>query len=250
MISVTILVKNGERHLREVLYALSEFDEIILYDTGSSDKTLEIAKEFTNVSIYQRNFLGFGRCHNEAAQLAKHDWILSVDADEVLSSELVEEILALKLDPLTIYSLPFHNYYNNKLIRWCGWYPESHIRLYHKKTTAFSEAMVHEGVLKKNLNEMTLTFPVRHYPYHSVSDFLVKMERYSTLFAKQHHLKKEVSPFTAICHGSAAFIKSFFIKRGFMGGYEGFLISAYNGHTAFYKYLKLYQANKHSCFLP
>lgn len=248
MISATILVKNGERRLKEVLNSLTLFDEVLLYDTGSSDKTLEIAKQFPNVVIFQKEFTGFGPCHNAAADLAKHEWILSIDADEVLSPELAQEIASLSLDPASVYAIPFCNFYNGKQIKWCGWYPEKHIRLYNKKVTSFSEAMVHEGVQKEALQEITLANTVYHYPYDSISDFLVKMERYSSLFAKQYYLKRHSSPLIALGHGLAAFFKSFVIKRGFLGGYEGFLISAYNGHTAFYKYLKLYQANKNRCF--
>lgn len=247
MISVTIIIKNGERKLKEVLNALLGFDEVILYDTGSTDRSLEIAKEFDHVSIYQKPFIGFGPCHNDAAILAKNNWILSLDADEVLSPQLANEILQLKLDPSRVYALPFFNYYNGKQIKWCGWYPESHVRLYNRTCTRFSEAMVHEGVISKDLQKVMLHFPVHHYPYDSISDFLIKMERYSSLFAEQNHLKKKSSPRIAIQHGAAAFFKSFFLKRGFMGGYEGFLISVYNAHTAFYKYLKLYQSNKKQC---
>lgn len=244
MISVTILIKNGQRRLDEVLQALRHFDEVILYDTGSTDQSLKIARAFPNTTIYQKKFLGFGPSHNEAATLAKHKWILSIDSDEVLSEELAEEILKTTLDPQTVYALPFHNYYNGKQIKWCGWYPESHIRLYHKETTAFSEAIVHEGVIQKGLKVIYFNHPVHHYSYESISDFLNKMERYSTLFAQQYRLKRKSSPLIAIKHGIAAFFKSFVLKRGFLGGYEGFLISLYNGHTAFYKYLKLYQENK------
>lgn len=244
MISVTILVKNGERTIKEVLNSVRNFDEVLLYDTGSSDQTLEIARQFPNISIYQKEFTGFGPCHNEAAKLAKYNWILSIDADEVLSQELAHEIKNLSLDSKTIYALPFYNYYKQKQIKWCGWYPEKHIRLYNKTHTAFSESMVHEGVIATGMGVKTLTHPIHHYPYASISDFLVKMERYSTLFAKQYYKKKNSSSCAAIIHGCAAFLKSYILKRGFMGGYEGFLISAYNGHTALYKYLKLYEMNK------
>lgn len=245
MISVTILVKNGSRCLKEVLTALSIFDDIVLYDTGSEDATLEIAQTFPNITIYKKKFIGFGPCHNEAAKLAKHDWILSIDADEVLSESLAVEITHLKLNPNTIYAIPFFNYYNGRQIKWCGWYPEKHNRLYHKQRTAFSEAMVHEGVIKQSgMSEVLLQNPIHHYPYSSISDFLIKMERYSTLFAQQYSKRRKSSPLIAIVHGWGAFLKSFFIKKGFLGGFEGFIISAYNAHTAFYKYLKLYQANK------
>jgi glycosyltransferase involved in cell wall biosynthesis len=251
MISTTIIVKNGARHLNNVLKALEWCDEIVLYDTGSTDTTLQIAKNYPNVSVYQKAFIGFGPCHNEASRLAKHDWILSIDADEVMSENLIQEIQSLSLNPQTVYSLSRHNYYNGKHIKWCGWHPEACVRLYNRKTTCFSEALVHEGVISKGLQIIYLNHPLFHYPYESLSDFLVKMERYSSLFAEQYHQKRVASPWTAILHGLAAFCKSFFIKKGFLGGYEGFLISAYNGHTAFYKYLKLYQANQKSspkCF--
>lgn len=244
MISVTILVKNGEKHLKDVLNALRGFNEVVLYDTGSTDRTLEIAKEFSNVAIYNKKFSGFGPSHNAAANLAKNDWILSIDSDEVLSGELAKEILQRDLDPQCIYALPFHNYYNGKRIKWCGWSPEKHVRLYHRKKTAFSEAVLHEKVIGDGLKEITLHHPVNHYSYDSISDFLIKLERYSTLFAQQYRGKKTSSPFKALSHALFAFFKSYFLKKGFLGGYEGLLISAYMAHTAFYKYLKLYEANK------
>lgn len=245
MISVTILVKDGECTLHEVLSSLVCFDEVVIYDTGSQDNTLEIAKKFPNVTIYEKNFKGFGTCHNDAATLAKHDWILSVDADEILSPELALEILNLKLNPQAIYSIPFLNFYKNKQIKCCGWYPEKHIRLYNKKMTSFSEALVHEGIIKfPDSIVITLKHPIFHYSYQSISNFLTKMERYSSLFAKQYQHKRKSSPHIALMHGMAAFFKSFILKNGWLGGYEGFLISAYNGHTAFYKYLKLYELNK------
>lgn len=246
-ISVTLIIKNGERRLSQVLESLRSFSDVVIYDTGSTDKSLEIAKSFPNTRISQHPFNGFGAAHNHAAALAQHDWILSIDADEVLSPQLIQEIETLNLDPQTVYDLPFHNFYNGKQIKWCGWYPETHIRLFNRKTTQFSEAMVHEGVISKNLKIEKLRAPVLHYSYDSLSDFLVKMERYSSLFAAQYKHKRKSSPLIALKHGMGAFLRSFVLKRGFMGGYEGFLISVYNGHTAFYKYLKLYQANRESC---
>ncbi|MCP5469584.1 MAG: glycosyltransferase family 2 protein [Chlamydiales bacterium] len=240
MISVTIIIKNGERHLEQVLDALKKFDEVLLFDTGSTDRTLEIAQKFSNTRICHGELKGFGQAHNDAAALAKHDWILSVDADEVVSPELVEEIKNEKIDPKCIYSIPFHNYYRGKRVRWCGWDPESHIRLYNRKETKFTDAHVHEGVEKSGMNVRRLNKPILHYSYASISDFLVKMERYSSLFVEQNRGKRS-SPFKAVAHGMGGFFKSYFLKRGFLGGYRGFLISMAIGHTAFYKYMKLYE---------
>lgn len=243
MISVTILVKNGQRRIKQVLESVKELDEVILLDTGSTDATVEIASHFSNVVIHRTDFKGFGPAHNTAAALAKNDWILSIDADEILSKELLKEILSLSLNSKCVYALRFHNFFNERHIKWCGWHPESHIRLYNKKMTRFSEALVHEGVLSGRLEQLCLHHPIYHYPYDTLSDFLQKMERYSSLFAEQYQSKRKSSPWIAIYHGMGAFLKSYLLKRGFLGGYEGFLISIYNGHTAFYKYLKLFQAN-------
>lgn len=243
MISVTIIVKNGERKLKEVLTALTYFKEVVLFDTGSTDKTIEIAKTFSNVTIYQKVFKGFGPTHNEAAKCAKHRWILSIDADEVLSDELVNEILSLALNENYVYELPFINFFNGKKIKSCGWHPEFHVRLYNKNTTKFSEILVHEKVITEGLTVITLKNFIYHYSYESISDFLIKMQRYSTLFAEQYQNKRKSSPMIALRHGLGAFLKSYIVKKGFMDGYEGLLISCYNGHTAFYKYLKLYHRN-------
>jgi glycosyltransferase involved in cell wall biosynthesis len=244
MLCIVTIVKNGERRLPQMLQAAAHFAEVILYDTGSTDGTLEIAKKFSNVRLLQGEFVGFGAVRNRAALLASHDWILALDADEILSPALIEEIKNLKLEKECVYSLPFHNYLNGKWIRSSGWHPERHVRLYHRKTTAFSEALVHEGVICDHVRCIKLKQPVQHYPYETLSDFLIKMERYSSLFAQQYQKKRRSSPAIALLHAWVAFFKSYVLKRGFISGYEGFLIASYNAHTAFYKYLKLYHMNK------
>jgi glycosyltransferase involved in cell wall biosynthesis len=244
MISVTILTFQSERFIQKVLESLATFDEILILDTGSTDKTLEIAEKFANVRIHKNLFSGFGPLHNLAASLCKNDWILSIDSDEVLSKELIQEIKYLDLDKKTAYSIPFHNFYNGKWIRWCGWYPDRHVRLYNRQATSFSNHFVHEKIQTDSLITANLQHPIHHFSYSEVSDFLRKMQNYSDLFADQNVGKKKSSPWKAIRHGAFAFIKSYLIKRGFLGGYEGFLISIYNAHTAFYKYLKLYEKNK------
>ncbi len=244
MISVTILTKNSEKYLSQVLNSVQSFDEVLIYDTGSQDDTLKIAASFPNVTIFREAFVGFGETHNNASSKAKNDWILSIDSDEVVSQNLTKEIQDTKLCQNTVYSFPRHNYFNNKFIKWCGWYPDVQYRLYNRKQTAFTVAKVHESVIVKNMKVVHLKFPIIHYSYASISDFLNKMQSYSTLFAEQNKNKKSSSPCKAVLHGLFAFFKSYFLKLGFLGGYEGFLISSYNANTAFYKYLKLYEANQ------
>jgi len=246
-ISVTVLAKNSEKHIKNVLDALSPFGEVLLYDTGSTDKTLDIAKAFPNVRIVQAPFIGFGATHNAASSTAKNDWILSIDSDEIVSPGFPKGIAALNLDPQSVYSFPRHNYFNGKFIRWCGWYPDRQIRLYNKSKTKFSDAQVHEAIISDKMQHVALKEAIIHYSYESIADFLSKMQSYSTLFANQYQGKRKSSLTRALGHGFFAFFKSYFIKLGVLSGYEGFVISAYNGHTAYYKYLKLYEANCKDC---
>lgn len=244
MITVTILTKNCAKTLKKTLDSLATFSEVLILDSGSSDQTLEIAQTVPNVTIHKKSFSGFGQMHNLASSLAKHDWILSIDSDEVLSPELIEEIHQLHLDENCVYSLSRENYLNGKQIKWGGgWYPDRVIRLYHRKKTAFSTDLVHEKVLKKELKEITLTSPLLHTPYLEIQDFLAKMQHYTFLFAEQK--KSQNATFSkALFHSWFAFFKSYILKKGFLGGKEGYLISKYNADTTFYKYLRVAERSK------
>ncbi len=238
MITVCILTKDNEKSLKRTLTSVISFPEVIVLDNGSTDATLEIASHFPNVKVCTASFNGFGPLKNKAASLAKYDWILSLDSDEVLSDPLVSEIHSLDLDGKKLYRFCFHNFFNEKWIKGCGWYPDKHIRLYNKRLTSFSNHFVHEKIDESGFKIESLRHPIFHYSYQTVSDFLVKMDRYSTLFAEQNKGKKS-SFGKAIFHSMYAFIKSYILQRGFLDGKEGYLISLYNAQTCFYKYIKL-----------
>jgi len=245
MLSVTVLVKNAEATLAETLRSLESFPEVVLLDTGSTDQTLQIAAQFVNVKIFHAPFQGFGPTHNLVSSLATHDFILSLDSDEVLSDSLIEEIHALSLDPHCVYRIGRDNYFQGRWMKGCsGWYPDRIIRLYNRKTTSFTDAAVHEKIIVGSLQVVDLIHPMRHTPYRSIAEFLSKMQMYTTLFAEQNVGKKRSSVSKAIVHALFTFFKSYFLKRGFLCGFQGFFISLYNGHTAFYKYIKLLEANQ------
>lgn len=245
MIAVTILTKNAADTLRETLEALRLFSEVLILDTGSTDSTLDIAREYENVKVVSETFLGFGKTHNLATRLASHDWILSIDSDEVVTPELASTILNTPLEEQYVYSLDRHNYFNGKWIKCCsGWYPDPVVRLYNRKVTQFTIDDVHERVITDNLTIIPLRGKLFHTPYRSIESFLAKMQFYSTLFAEQNKGKKKSSLMTAIMHSLSAFIKNYIFKRGFLGGKEGFIISYYNAHTTYYKYLKLAFRNR------
>lgn len=239
-ISLTILTKNSSETIEETLKSTMGFSEVVVLDTGSSDNTLEICRRYPHVKIFSRDFIGFGPTHNVAASLTSYDWVLSLDSDEVLTPELREEILSLSLDDSTVYRIRRHNFFNGKRIKGCGgWDPDWVTRLYNKRNTSFSQDQVHEKILTDNRKTLRLQHAMNHIPYRKISDFLHKMQTYSTLFAQQNKTHKTSSISKALLHGWMAFIKSYFFKRGIFQGSEGLIISLYNGHITFYKYLKL-----------
>lgn len=242
MISVCILTKNSALTLKSTLESVSAFPEVLILDNGSTDETIEIAKSFPNVRLIEKPFIGFGPLRNQAAELANYPWILALDSDEILSPSLVEELRNLQLEPSFSYKIARHNYYNGKRIKGCGWDPEYVARLYHKEITRFSDSQVHESLIVNQ--SKVLQFPMLHTPYRSTSEFLAKMQHYSTLFALQNRGIKSSSFTKALFHGLFAFFRSYVIQRGIFCGKEGFLISLYNANTTFYKYMKLAEENQ------
>ncbi len=246
MISAVLLTKDNQETLKKTLDSLVSFAEVVIVDTGSKDKTLVIASRYPNVKVYQTPFTSFGALRNKAASFASYDWICAVDSDEELSEKLICEIQATSLDENNVYAFPRLNFFNGKEIRFSSWYPEEVVRLYHRKKCSFSDSLVHETLLFSHLRLERFHSPLYHTPYRSFEDFLQKMQLYSSLFAKQHQHKKKSSLTRALLHAFFAFFKSYFLKKGFLGGKEGLIISIYNCHTAFYKYLKLWERNQKS----
>lgn len=243
-ISVTILTKNSEKYLHECLSALVLFDEIIILDNGSTDDTLNIAKSFHNVKLYEHTFIGFGALKNLALTYTSNDWILCVDSDEILDEALVKEVLNVHLEVNTIYSLLRKNYYNKKLMPCCGWENDYVNRLFNKTFTKFNEKHVHESLITTHAKLKKLKNTFKHYSFSSAEELVAKMQHYSTLYANEHKHHKTASPFKAFFRALFTFIKNYFFQKGFLYGYEGFVISISNANGTFYKYIKLYEANK------
>lgn len=247
-VSVTMLVKNAERHLEACLSALTAFDEIIVLDNGSTDRTLDIARRFGNVTVHHHDFIGFGPMKNLAAGLARNDWILNIDSDEILPSELVEAICALDWqDGGKIYALPRLNHYRGRPITICGWYPDWVKRLYYRPFVRFNDNQVHESLLEPPQTEVVRlpeNHPLLHYSFDGAAGLISKMQHYTDLFARQQQFKRRASVAGAVGHGAAAFFKNYILKRGILGGGDGWTISFANACGAYYKYIKLHEANQ------
>ncbi len=242
-ISCVMIAKDAEATLKNVLDALSEFEDVVIYSNNSTDKTNDIARSYTNVNLIEGEFLGFGQTKNKATTYAKNDWILSLDADEVLSKEFVTNLQNLKLDEKCIYTILRTNYYKQTQIKHC-WGNDIITRVYNRKKTSFTDKKVHEKIIEDGFEIKQIDGAIKHYPYSNITDFIVKLDRYSTIYANDNTGKKSSSPLKAFLNGSFSFFKTYFIKRGFLDGYAGLIIAFSHMATNFYKYMKLYEANR------
>ena len=242
-ISVVIIVKDGGKTIRATLDALIHFSDIVIYDNGSTDDTLTIIDRYPNVNLIQGDFSGFGPTKNKAATYAKHDWILSLDADEVASSLFLEGLKKIKLNQKMVYQIFRKNFYKNTHVKHC-WNNDKIVRLYYRKETQFDNKKVHERIESKEMSVELLTGFIDHYPYNNITDFIKKLDMYSSEFARDNVGKKSSSPAKAILNGSFSFFKTYFLKRGFLDGYAGLVIAFSHMATNFYKYIKLYELNQ------
>jgi glycosyltransferase involved in cell wall biosynthesis len=242
-ISCVIIIKDGAKTIANTLRSLACFKEVILFDNGSTDQTIEIAQQFSNVTLVEGKFLGFGETKNKAASYASNPWVLSLDADETLSIDFINALAIQPLDERCVYKMIRTNFYRDTEIKYC-WKKEHIVRLYNTQVTAFNDNKVHEFVISDTLKKEVLGGLVNHYPYHNISDFIKKSDQYSDLFAIENKGKKHSSPAKAVLNAAFTFIKKYFLKRGFLDGYPGLLISFAHMSTNFFKYMKLYEINQ------
>ncbi len=242
-ISVVIIVKDGIRTIRKCLDALSDFNDIVVFDNGSTDGTQEICRQYDNVNLVEGEFIGFGPTKKLASTYAKHEWILSLDSDEIVTASFVETLQSKNLDPDTVYSIKRINFYKDIEIKH-GWSNDILPRLYNREKTNISDKMVHEGVMTEGLKVEYLDISLKHERYSSISEFIRKADHYSTLFAEQNVGKRKASPLKAIGNSSFTFIRKYFFKLGFLYGYPGLIMAYTNMIENFYKYMKLYELNK------
>jgi hypothetical protein len=166
-----------------------------------------------------------------------------LDSDEVLSKEFILNIQKIELNTNTIYSILRTNYYKQTPIKHC-WGDDIIIRLYNRTNTSFCNNKVHEYIIEKGYESQLLDGIVEHYPYNNMTDFIIKLDRYSTIFAQDNVGKKNSSPLKAFLNGNFSFFKTYILKRGFLDGYAGLVIAFSHMATNFYKYMKLYELNK------
>jgi len=239
-ISAIIITKNEAHNIRECLESLHWVDEIVVVDSGSTDETIAICKEYTEHLFIANDWQGFGIQKNRALSHASKEWIFSIDADERVSSALKTEIehTLKNAQHSDAFSIPRRSYYCGKAIHHSGWWPDYVLRLFKKDEATFSNDTVHERVLSSG-NIKKLKEPLIHYSYPSLDDVLHKMNHYSSLWA-ENNKHKSSSPLKAVLRGFWAFLRTYIIRRGFLDGTEGFALAISNAEGTYYKYMKLY----------
>jgi glycosyltransferase involved in cell wall biosynthesis len=241
MLSVIIITKNEESHIAKCLESVKWADEIIVLDSGSSDETVSICRQFTP-HVFETDWQGFGIQKQRALEKATGEWVLSIDADEIISPELRAEMEnAISQNQFDAFLLPRLSSYCGRFIKHGGWYPDFILRLFRRELGEFSDAVVHEIVLV-NGRISKLNSPILHDSYKDLAEVLRKMDSYSTLGATmlfQRDVKSSVSK--AVLRGFWTFFRAYFLRRGFLDGSHGLMLAVYSGETTYYKYLKLWE---------
>lgn len=237
-LSVIIITKNEALNIRECLESVKWADEIIVVDSGSSDDTVAICKEYTR-HVHHHDWPGFGMQKNRALSYATQPWVLSLDADERVTPELRAEIeQTLREGKLPGYELPRLSSFCGRYMRHSGWYPDYVTRLFRRGQGEFSNDLVHErviihgssGRLKQNL---------LHESFRDLDQLLGKMNHYSSAGAKMLGQKgREATLTQAILHGFWAFVRSYFLRAGFLDGREGFMLAVSTAEGTYYRYAK------------
>ncbi|HEY5975309.1 MAG TPA: glycosyltransferase family 2 protein [Geobacteraceae bacterium] len=237
-LSATIIVRNEERNIGDCLASLDFVDEIIVVDSGSSDRTESICRANPLVRFQSLPWEGFGRQKNLAAGLASHDWILNLDADERVTPELRSAILAADRDRYAAFRFARENYFGTQWIRHCGWYPDYNTRLYDRRQASFSERVVHETLTCQG-EVGTLGGHLRHYTYRDIADYVARMDRYSTLAAEELvRAGKKPGLLSILGRPVWTFVRMYLLKGGVLEGYTGLLLSILYAQYTFLKYGK------------
>jgi glycosyltransferase involved in cell wall biosynthesis len=240
-LSAVLIAQNEEKTIEDAVRSVAFCDEIVLVDSGSSDRTRELAEAAGARVIVNAPWPGFVAQRDLATRAARHDWVLALDADERVSDALREEIESLRKAGYEAagYRMPRVAFYLGRTIRGTDWYPDWQVRLFDRRRAAWQGDLVHESVVVRG-PVARLRGELEHQPYADISDHLRKIDSYTTLWARQAHAAGRGSSLLHVSAGAGwAFFRNYVLKRGFMLGSVGLLVSVLNTHYTFVKLAKL-----------
>lgn len=253
-ISVVVITKNEEPNIAKCLESLEWADEIVVVDDESTDKTQEIAKKYTK-SVITKKLDIEGKHRNYAYGLARNEWVLSLDADEVISSELKEELRNLFKKEIThaALTIPIRTYLGNYWIRYGGWYPAGKVRLFRKSSFKYEEVEVHPRVFIDGTCGH-LTKDIIHYSYRDFHDFFTSLNNQTTQEAKKWFNERRKIGFLKMMRKFYdRFFKAYFLKAGYKDGLMGFVVAYGNSLYQLMSYVKyqfLLKEEKEKCAKP
>jgi len=239
-LSVILITMNEENFVRACLESAAWADEIIVVDSGSTDRTIGICREYTD-RILMTDWPGPGAQRNRAIDMATGDWILALDADEWVTPELKAEIQAVIREPgdKVAFEMPRLSSYCGRYMRHSGWWPDRITRLFKRGSARFNAELIHDHIIADG-KVGRLSSHLMHEAFEDMEDVLGKVNRYSTDSARVmfDHGKKS-SLLTAVVHGLWSFVHTYIIRAGFLDGREGFMLAVSNAEGTYYKYIKL-----------
>jgi glycosyltransferase involved in cell wall biosynthesis len=247
-ISVVIITYNEEKNIGRCIDSVQNIaDEIIVLDSFSTDKTTEIAQN-KNAEVTQNEFRGYGKTKYFATTLAKHDWILSLDADEALDELLQQEIHSMKNSlAADAYSMNRLNNYCGQWIRHGSWYPDTKIRLFNRKYYNWNDAEVHEKIVCNNSDAKIkkLKGHILHYTVSTVEVHKAQAKKFASMAAKEANRKgKKSNLFLVLFAPVFKFLRDYIFKLGILDGKYGFMIAFISAKAKYWKYSELYRLQK------
>jgi len=244
-LGVALITRNAATRLAECLDALAFADEIVVLDGGSTDGTADIARARGARVIEETGWPGFGPQKNRALDALGTDWVLSIDADEVVSPELAASIRAAIATPRgDVYAVDRLSNFCGSWITHSGWYPDWIPRLFRRGSARFSDDLVHERLVFEGAAHR-LSGKLLHYSYDDFDAVLRKLDAYSSAGARQRAAAGKRGSFgKALARGAWAFIRTYVLRAGFLDGRAGFMIAVFNAETVYYRFLKLALLNE------
>ncbi len=240
-LSVIIIARNAEPVLRRCLESVAWASEIVVVESGSTDRTAEIAREYTAHVHQTPDFPGFGAQKNRALDRATGDWVLALDCDEWVTPGLRADIEAAIAAPgdSAAYAIPRRSSFCGRFMRHSGWWPDYVIRLWRRGSARFAEDHPHDRAVVQGKTRR-LREPILHEAVVDLDQMLMKINQYSSISARMFHQEgRRGSLLAALGHGAWAFFRTYLLRLGFLDGREGFRLAVINAENSYYRYAKL-----------
>jgi glycosyltransferase involved in cell wall biosynthesis len=241
--SVVIVCKNEADIIGRVLDSVRSLtDDIIVYDNGSTDRTLEIVSRYP-VQLHTGPWAGYGKTKQQAVNLARYDWVLSIDADEALDNDLQEELKSLSFTEGAVYQIRFKNFLGDKCLRWGEWGHDKHIRIFNRRVVNWNEADIHEElVIPAGIKIKRLGGHILHYTMKDMSEYSRKVVHYALLNAEKYFRQgKKAGLIKRYVNPGFSFNKHYFFQLGFLDGWEGLVTAYMTSYYTFLKYARLHE---------